>query len=74
MLTDGKIPCNSDNDPLFSYAVDKKSSWISLIEKAYAKVKGGYKNIYSGETNQYLFELCRKIPLENSMNLDFKKE
>ena len=55
VIIDGKIPCNSDNEPLFSVSADRKHQWVSLIEKAYAKIKGSYKNIFAGETNQYIY-------------------
>ena len=55
VLIDNKIPCNSDNEPIFSTSIDKKTCWISLIEKAYAKVKGSYKNSFLFDSKQYLF-------------------
>ena len=74
VLIDNKIPCNSDNEPIFSTSIDKKNSWISLIEKAYAKVKGSYKNVFSFDSKQYLYELSRKIPLESIFDEEFKDE
>jgi hypothetical protein len=46
VLVDNKIPCNTENVPLFSVAKGMRNSWVSLIEKGYAKLKGNYHNLF----------------------------
>lgn len=69
MIVDNKIPCNNNNEPIFSFDKNKKYSWISLIEKAFAKVKGCYKNIYNTNSyEQHIYEMNRKLPLILKLN------
>ena len=46
VIVDNKIPCSSDNEPFFSRSKSPVLSWVSLIEKAYAKLKGNYKTLF----------------------------
>lgn len=64
VIIDNKIPCNSENEPLFSRSKVKNQSWVSLIEKAYAKLKGNYRKMFNvNSQTQYIHELNRKLPI-----------
>lgn len=63
-MIDNKIPCNNENLPMFCHAKGIRTNWISLIEKAYAKIKGSYYNLYTvNSIQQYIYELNRKLPI-----------
>lgn len=68
VIIDGKVPCDSESNPLFSVSTDPKQQWVSLIEKAYAKVRGSYRSMFEGETNQYIHELSRRVPVSTAMH------
>lgn len=44
----GTFPVDAKGDPLYGHSGDKTELWVMLIEKAYAKMKGGYKKIVGG--------------------------
>lgn len=52
VVIDDKIPCGLDNRPYFSSSPNLKVSFVSLIEKAMAKLHGTYKNLYAVHSTQ----------------------
>jgi calpain family cysteine protease len=44
----GTFPMDSKGDPLYGHSGDPTELWVMIIEKAYAKLKGGYKKIVGG--------------------------
>jgi hypothetical protein len=43
VVIDDKIPCGIDKKPFFSATKNLRYSFVSLIEKALAKIYGNYK-------------------------------
>lgn len=72
VVIDDKIPCMQDKKPFFSSVSDCRYSFISLVEKALAKMYGTYKAAFEvNSTQRYLMEmtglLCLDEPLNESM-------
>jgi len=44
----GTFPVNEKGEPLYGHSGDPTELWVMIIEKAYAKLKGGYKKIAGG--------------------------
>lgn len=42
VVVDDTLPVDRHSRPLCSYSSDRRELWISLLEKAYMKVMGGY--------------------------------
>lgn len=71
VLLDGYIPC-INNRPAFN---SNKSGhlWVILLEKAWAKIHGGYYNINSGLTREALHDLTG-APAKTLFVEDFKQD
>ena len=66
VLLDDHFPCcsNERNHKYFAFAsVPEKEIWIQLLEKAWAKICGGYDKIQNGTVNE-IFDLCTNSPTE----------
>jgi calpain-15 len=53
---DDLIPCYPQGPPLFSQG-RANELWVSLIEKAYAKMHGSYYSLRNGFINEALIDL-----------------
>ena len=53
---DDLIPCFAKGEPAFAQSI-KKDLWVPLIEKAYAKVHGGYHQLRGGNVSEALADL-----------------
>uniref|UniRef100_A0A6S9I198 Calpain catalytic domain-containing protein n=1 Tax=Heterosigma akashiwo TaxID=2829 RepID=A0A6S9I198_HETAK len=62
---DDKLPCNRAGKVLFGHGQDPNEVWVSVIEKAYAKLHGCYENLTTGFIDEGLRDLtgvcCMKI-------------
>lgn len=56
VIIDDYIPCYPNGGPLFSSTNDN-SIWVLLLEKAYAKLHGGYKTLTGGVPSEALMDL-----------------
>jgi hypothetical protein len=67
-VIDDKIPCGMDDRPYFSYSPNIKLSFVSLIEKAMAKLHGTYKSLYYvHSTQRYMMQLTGAMCMEESL-------
>lgn len=53
---DDYIPCGSDGKPIFSRAKGNEL-WVMLLEKAYAKIHGGYAALRGGYCNEAFYDI-----------------
>jgi len=58
VLVDDRIPCGADGKPVFARCPDDNVFWVMIIEKAYAKLCGGYHKIGQREVEFGLELLC----------------
>lgn len=72
VMIDDKLPVNKQNELIYASSVSDPSSsefWLSLLEKAYAKVNGCYQALNYGNVDEALVELTgsffKEINLKN---------
>ena len=70
MAVDDRIPCNAAGKPIFASSTAVNELWVSIIEKAFAKLHHNYESIESGFTDQALADLTGGI----AMRIDFSKD
>ena len=73
ILLDDYLAYDNKNNLYFSSSYDKEELWVSLIEKAFAKVKGGYNNLdrgFSKEAFEYLTGAYTKQIKKNRIDRD----
>lgn len=56
VIVDDYFPCVPNGQPMFSRGHGNEL-WVLLLEKAYAKVHGGYKNIVAGKPHEAMQDL-----------------
>jgi len=60
-VVDDFMPFNKMGSPLFTRGGDKNELWSMLLEKAYAKIHGGYDFIIGGDIEYALRDLTGGI-------------
>ncbi|KAI6661395.1 hypothetical protein LOD99_9978 [Oopsacas minuta] len=70
---DDNIPCDLHGYPIFARCVDEASRcqnewWLSLLEKAYAKIYGSYANLHGGNMSEALYDLTGVPVLDYTIN------
>ena len=64
MVIDSKVPCGLNGLPFFSASTNFRYCFVSLIEKALAKIHGSYKTLYSVNSMQrYIMQLTGSLCL-----------
>ncbi|KAM4694875.1 calpain-10 [Discoglossus pictus] len=53
---DDRLPCLGDK-LCFSHCQDESAFWLSLLEKAYAKLHGSYEALWAGQVSDALMDL-----------------
>ncbi len=48
VTVDDRIPCGADGLPAFGHNIDKKETWVVILEKACAKLLGSYEALHGG--------------------------
>ena len=58
VIVDTRIPYNTQSKtPLYGHCTDLSEFWVSLMEKAYAKLHGTYEMLNGGQMNEALVDL-----------------
>jgi len=70
VIVDDLIPCGRDGRPVFGRCFDNYCVWVPIMEKAYAKLMGGYAGLEYGSENDGLVALTGGIP----KNIDIHEE
>jgi hypothetical protein len=66
---DDRLPVSADGRILFARSSDKNEFWVSLLEKAYAKLYGNYEGLEGGHTVDALVDLTGGIGERYDLNL-----
>lgn len=63
MTIDDRLPCDERGVPLYARSGIEDETWVSLVEKAWAKLLGGYDALLGGYIPHALHRLTGEIPL-----------
>jgi len=71
IIIDTLLPWDNDKDECcFARCRNRKEVWVSLLEKAYAKLKGVYHKLHGGQMKESLVDLTGG--LINTISLEGK--
>ncbi|KAJ3210426.1 Calpain-6 [Dinochytrium kinnereticum] len=62
VVVDDYLPCTPDGNLIYARSRDPNEFWVSLLEKAYAKLRGCYKALESGSPNGAYVDLSGNVP------------
>ena len=68
MIIDTRIPCK-DGVPVYARSSQKSNMCVSIVEKAYAKLKGTYENLNGGNTSEAMVELTGGVSEKVNLKL-----
>jgi hypothetical protein len=57
VIVDDFLPCDSEGELLFASCKQSNRFWVSLIEKAYAKLHSNYHNLINGHPEEAIYDL-----------------
>ena len=62
VVVDDFLPVDEHNDYVFAKSEEENEIWPCILEKAYAKLYGGYENIVEGQCHRVFAELSGGVP------------
>jgi hypothetical protein len=69
VAVDELVPCQVGNyQPQFARAPSSRVQWVSLVEKAYAKLHHAYSALTSGDIAQGLSDLTNSLPVKQQID------
>ena len=71
---DDRLPLNAAREPKYAHCKNESETWVMLLEKAYAKLHGGYENLASGwiDYGTSYFILSHKDPISQTNVQDYE--
>ena len=72
VTVDDLVPCYPHGEPLFSSSI-QNDLWILILEKAYAKLHGGYYYLRDGFVNEALLDLTGCPSISYDLEDEFVK-
>jgi len=70
VTVDDRLPCDASGVPLYARSAHPGELWVSLMEKAYAKLLGGYAALRIGHLPTALRALTGGLPLTVPLDVD----
>lgn len=64
VVVDDQLPVDNYDNFVFAKSEDPEEIWPGIIEKAYAKLYGGYQNIVEGKCHRVFAEFTGGFPSE----------
>ncbi|KAL4472263.1 hypothetical protein ABPG72_011624 [Tetrahymena utriculariae] len=75
VIIDNRLPCLENGEIIFSQCATKNEFWVSLIEKAYAKIHSNYQALNSGDMGQGLQDLTGNLSIKMKLdNFKYSKD
>lgn len=68
VIVDDILPYGNDGKLLLGQSEDPKELWPAIIEKAYSKLYGSYKDIEGGKVSYVLQEMTGGLPEEITLD------
>jgi hypothetical protein len=64
VIIDDLLPIDEKGEYVFARSEEENEFWPCILEKAYAKLYGGYQNIVEGQAHRVFAELSGGVPFE----------
>ncbi|KAJ3196095.1 Calpain-6 [Irineochytrium annulatum] len=62
VVVDDYLPCTPDGELVYARSRDPSEFWVSLLEKAFAKLKGSYGSLELGSPTSAFVDLSGNVP------------